>query len=320
MKLNSFAIILIILFSVSMNAMAQESGKIVFSKSIINPSSPNALITEFKSGDNIYSVAFFDKSIKELSGSANKSKVIMETFIYELKQPLYDYQEPSEVQLETGSLTVSGAALENNYLTLDIIPAEDNMTAYGTSDLVYKKFGPKYDGPVKFAERFSKLDPGEHEIIVKVKCNYDVVAEGKFIIKGDDFTSYQNISKAINEAASNIKTQKTVMPKSARSDEKLESEMLEAFTNSQTYKDRVKGKVLKIVIIDPDWMTRRHPVTGIILHRYIRAAIAVKNSDDSCTLWNLVTFQQDYASNAFQKTKFDGIGDPVAIPCENVIK
>jgi len=61
-------------------------------------------------------------------------------------------------------------------------------------------------------------------------------------------------------------------------------------------------------------------IADVILHRYIRAAIAVKNSDGTCTLWNLVTFQQDYASNAFQKTKFDGVGDPVKIPCENVDK
>ncbi|MFW6129369.1 MAG: hypothetical protein ACOC6P_03900 [Candidatus Aminicenantaceae bacterium] len=68
------------------------------------------------------------------------------------------------------------------------------------------------------------------------------------------------------------------------------------------------------------WIIRRNKVTGVILHRYIRTDIAVKNSDGSCTLWKLVTFQQDYAGNKFQKTKFDGIGDPVKIPCENVNK
>ena len=139
MKLNLFLIILIILFSVSMNAVAQKSGEIVFSKALINPSGPDGLTTEFKSEDNIYSLAFFDKTINELSGSGSKKSVIMEIFIYELKQPLYDYQQPSEMQLETASLTVSGSALEKNYLILDIIPAADNMTAYVTQDLTYKK-------------------------------------------------------------------------------------------------------------------------------------------------------------------------------------
>ena len=217
-------------------------------------------------------------------------------------------------------MTISGTALQNNYLPLDIVPGTGDMTAYGDPNLVYKKFGPKYAGPVEFAERFSKLEAGEHEIIVKVKCNYNVVSEGKFILKGDDFSVYQKKSDAINTSASNLKTKVTVMPKSARSDKNLESDMKVAFMNSQTYKDRVKGEILRIVIIDPDWMTRRHKISGVILHRYIRAAIAVKNSDATCTLWNLVTFQQDYVSNAFQKTRFDGIGDPVPIPCENVNK
>ena len=64
------------------------------------------------------------------------------------------------------------------------------------------------------------------------------------------------------------------MPKSARSDKKLEKEMIAAFKSSQTYRDRVKGDVVRVVIVDPDWMMRRNQLTGIILHRYIRAAIA----------------------------------------------
>ncbi len=320
MKAQSIKIFSLFLCLISLNAFAQKGGEMIFSNKSINPSNPGGQTTQFKSGDNIYSVAFFDKTIQELGGSGTKKNVIMEIFIYELKQPLYDYQEPSEMQLETASLTISGNALQNKYLPVDIIPGTGDMTAYGNPDLMYKKFGPKFDGPVKFAERFGKLEAGEHEIIVKVNCNYNVVSEGKFMIKGDDYAVYQKMSGGINESASNIKTKDTVMPKSARSDKKLESEMLAAFKNSQTYKDRVKGEVIRIVIIDPDWMTRRHQITGVILHRYIRAAIAVKNSDGTCTLWNLVTFQQDYASNAFQKTRFDGVGDPVKIPCENVNK
>ena len=176
MKLKLFSTFLIVVFSFSMTAFAQKSGEIIFSKNSINPTSPSGLATKFESGDNIYSVAFFDKTIQELSGSGTKQSAIMEVFVYELKQPLYDYQEPSEVQLETSTLKVSGAALQNNYLPLDIIPGTKNLTAYGNPELVYKKYGPKFDGPVKFAERFAKLEKGKHQIIVKIKCNYDVSA------------------------------------------------------------------------------------------------------------------------------------------------
>ena len=320
MKINLVLILPIFICFVSMSLFAQKSGEIIFSKSMINPANPAGLSTQFQAGDRIYAVAFFDKNIIGMAGSSTAKTVDMEIFIYELQPPLYDYQQPSEVQLETGALKVSGEALQKNYLPVDIIPGNDEMTAYGSADLVYKKFGPKFDGPVKFAERMGQLGAGEHTIIVKVNCNYNFVAEGKFVINGDDFSAYNQMANEINDAASNLKTKEAVMPKAALSDKKLESEMIAAFKASQTYKDRVKGEVLRVVIIDPDWMIRRNQLTGVILHRYIRAAIAVKNSDGSCTVWQNVTFQQDYVSNSFQATRFDGIGDPFKIPCENVNK
>jgi len=68
-----------------------------------------------------------------------------------------------------------------------------------------------------------------------------------------------------------------VMPKSDLIDKKLEAaEMITAFKASQTCQDRLKGQILRVIIIDPDWMIRRNQLTGVILHRYIRAAIAVK--------------------------------------------
>jgi hypothetical protein len=320
MKLKSISILSIFFLLISVNAFAQKNGEIIFSKKMINPSSPADLTTQFQAGDNIYSVAFFDKNIIGMARSSTAKNVNMEIFIYDLKPPLYDYQQPSEMQLETSALKVSGNALQKNYLLLDIIPGTNEMTAYGSQELVYKKFGPKFYGPVKFAEALSKLEAGEHNIIVRVKCNYNVVSEGKFTIKGSDYTAYAKISDELNLSASNLKTKDAVMPKTALSDKKLESEMISAFKASQTYQDRVKGDILRVVIIDRDWMIRRNKLTSVILHRYIRAAIAVKNSDGTCTVWQNVTFQQDYVSNNFQKTKFDGIGDPFKIPCENVNK
>jgi len=320
MNLKSNLVCIILFCVLIIPALPQESGKIIFSKKMINPSSPAELSTEFQAGDHIYAVAFFDKNILGLSGKSAAKSVNLEIFIYELKPPLYDYQQPSEVQLETSSLIVSGSALQNNYLFLDILPSSHRMTAYGNQELVYKQFGPKFYGPVQYAERLSRLKAGEHKIIVRVKCNYQPVSQGSFVIRGDDYTVYQKLSADLNQAASSLKTRGVVMPQPARSDQKLEAEMLKAFKASQTYRDRVKGKILKIVIIDPDWMIRRNRITGVILHRYIRADIAVKNSDGTCTLWKLVTFQQDYVGNRFQETKFDGIGDPIKIPCENVNK
>jgi hypothetical protein len=323
MKSNSIpvlAFLTCLICLISLNAVAQNGGEIIFSQNMIDPANPADLTDQFEAGNQIYAVAYFEKNLLGLVGKETATKVGVEIFLYELKAPLYDYQEPSEMQLESCSLSISGQALQNNFLPVDIIPGAGEMTAYGNPDLFYKKFGDQFDGPVKLAQRLGKLEPGEHTIIVKVRCNYNFVAEGRFTLSGDDFSAFKGMSKEINQAASGLKTKDTVMPKAKMSDKALEDQMTAAFVGSQTYQDRINGEVLRVVIIDPDWMIRRHEVSGIILHRYIRAAIAVKNDDGSCTLWQLVTFQQDYVSNEFQKTKFDGVGDPLKIPCENVHK
>jgi hypothetical protein len=317
--LRRLSVLFVIICILTTNACAGKPGDIVFSRNLIHPSNPASLTTQFKTGDNIYAVAFLEKSILDNIGSSSKN-VDVEVFLYELKPPAYSYQQPSEEQLESNTLSVSGEALKKTFLPLDIVPGTDAMTAYGSQELVYKKFGNEYYGPVKFAAALSNLGPGEHTIVVKLSCNYNFVSAGKFVIKGSDYTVYKKMSAALNESASSAGTKSALMPKSARSDKSLESDMISAFKGSQTYKERIKGEVLRVVIVDTDWMIRRNELTGAILHRYIRAAFAVKNSDGTCTVWPLVTFQQDYAGNKFQATRFDGVGDPYKIPCESVNK
>jgi hypothetical protein len=316
---SAFISLFLMLCMLAMNSYAQKPGEVVFSKTLIDAAKPVGLTAEFQTGDRIYAMAFLEQSIFDIMGSEPK-KVDVEVFLYELTPPLYSYQQASEIQIEFSSLNVSGAALQKPYLPLDIVPAVNAMTAYGSQDLVYKKFGSDFYGPVNFAKALSKLKSGNHTIIVKLNCNYKFVAEGKFVIKGSDYAAYKAMSKELNESASSALTKNALMPKSARSDKGLEAEMISAFKGSNTYKDRIKGEVLRVVIVDSDWMIRRNELTGTILHRYIRAAFAVKNSDGTCTVWPLVTFQQDYVGNKFQKTRFDGVGDPYKIPCESVKK
>jgi len=317
MKTKEFFVLFFFFISlISSNLYPQNSGEIIFSNKLIDPIKPENLSSSFNAGDNIYSVAYLPKTVAALRNQ-NSKYVDVEVFIYELKPPLYDYQQPFEEQIDFSNLKVSGDALSNKYVLLDIVPATESITAY-TENLAYEKFGKEFYGPVKFAQALGRLTPGDHTIVVKISINYESVAEGKFTINGNDFSSYNYIAKNLNEAADYLKYKDAGFPKSAMNDKKLESEMIAALKNSQTYNDRIKGEVIKLVIIDPDWIIRRNEVTGIILHRYIRATAAVKNSDGTCTVWQLITFQQDYVSNKFGKTKFDGVGDPYRIPCENI--
>ena len=303
-----------------LNLYPQKAGEIIFSTKLIDAMNPVNLTNQFQSGENIYAVAYFPKTIIEMKRYEDLKKMDAEIFLYELKPPLYDYQQPQEMQMEFSTLHVSGSALNNKYLMVDIAPNKEAITAYGNKELVYDKFGKDFYGPVKYAQSLSKLESGERTIIVKVNINYEVVAEGTFKIKGDDFSFYKLLAKELNESVDLLKMKDAVMPKAEMTDKKLENEMIAALKNSQTYRDRIKGEVIRLVIVDPDWYIRRNEFTGVILHRYIRATAAVKNEDGTCTVWQLITFQQDYVSNKFQKTKFDGVGDPYKIPCENVKK
>jgi len=93
-------------------ALAQNSGGIVFATTAIDPASPTGLTDQFEAGDNIHAVAFLDKNLLGIVGKDSATKVGVEIFLYELKPPLYDYQQPSEVQLVTSTLTITGGYIE----------------------------------------------------------------------------------------------------------------------------------------------------------------------------------------------------------------
>jgi hypothetical protein len=312
------ALVLVAMVLLPLSAYAQKAGQIVFSSQMIDPANPTNLTKSFKAGDAIYSVAYVQDNFLKLCNSPNAKKLETGFFIYEVKPPLYSYQEPQESQIAYSTVWLSGGTMQNKSLPLDIAPKPDKMTAYGNPEITYTKFGKNFEGPVGYTEALAKLESGKHTLRVRYQCNYQVVAEGEITIDGSDYSSYAQLSEAINAAAGSIQTKNAGMPKVAMTDKKLEAEMITALKNSQTFKSRMEGQILKLIITDPEWYIRRHEISGAILHRYIRAAVAIKDKSGKCTVWPNVTFQQDYIGNKFQKSRFDGVGDPYEIPCENV--
>jgi hypothetical protein len=301
----------------------EEKPSIIFSKTPFDPLQPPAEpVTIFNTGDHIYAVAYFEKTIQELYNAQPADKLFIESFIYEIKPPLYSYQQPSEQQLTFVSVRVSGSLLQNKYLVLDIAPDPEKTTAYSNPEMVFKEFGKKYDGPVNFSESLSQLQPGENKLNFVVRCNYADAAKGRITLTGSDFSFYKTLAGNLNLAAQSVGAKNATMPKALKKDPALEGQMLAAIKKSN---DWASGRfdateILRLVIIDEDWMIRRHELTGAILHRYIRAAIAVKTKDGHCAYYNLITFQEDYTGGKFQPLKYDGAGDKVMMNCENVNK
>jgi len=301
---------------------AQNPGEIIFSASTINPLKPGTSVNKFQAGSSIYAVAFLAQTIQELYSARPTDKLDIEVFVYEIKPPLYDYQQPSEEQLTFASMRVSGTILKDKHLIIEIAPDPASTSSYSTDGITYKEFGKKFDGPVNFTESLATLTPGEHTLKVVVKCNYSDAAAGIIKISGSDFSMYKKLSEELNMVAYNAGSKNAVMPAAKKSDAALETRMITAFKNSNDWKSGFidATDVLRISIIDADWFIRRNELTGAILHRYIRAAIAVKTKNGSCAYYSLVTFQEDYVGGKFQPLKYDGAGDKVMMECGNVKK
>lgn len=320
MKTNMLMLTLI--FLVMNQIDAQNPGDIVFSSTPINPLQPEGLKTTFNAGDNIYSIAYLPQTVKDFyKNSSPNAKLEVEIFIYELKPPLYSYQSPSEEQLTYASLWVSGTIVNEKYLLIDLLPDAAKTNAYGTEGITYKDFGKKYDGPVNFAETLAKLGAGEHELKVLVKCYYNDVASGTIKISGDDFSAYQKLSEQLNATASSASASNAVFPEQKLKDAAAETRMIAALKNSNDWKTGFAGgtEVIRISIVDSDWHIRRHEISGAILHRYIKAAIAFKTKTGGCA-YRLFTFQEDYIGGKFQPLKYDGAGDLVNMDCGNIDK
>ncbi len=293
---------------------AQNSTKstILFSKSPINPENPENLTQTFIAGDYIYGLALFSKPVMEMARMDEPRK--LEVMIsYEMDE---DFSNTS-----TG--TLSAVAVQRNYIAFEFVANPGQVVeSYSNPDFIFKKYPnpPACDGPIRITDDMRKWSPGKHTVALKMHLNYQPVMTGEFTIEGDDFSAYKDIRDQIIAAADRGAAAAAVMPPAKMTNREVETQMLAAFRNSNDWKTgRIKAKeTLKITIVDPDWTIRRHELTGAILHRYIRAAIAVKTADGTCGIYKLVTFQEDYVGGKFQPLKYDGAGDFTPAECDNL--
>lgn len=321
MKTKTLLFILFCSFYLLSNA--QKPGEIIFSSSPIDPLNPVSLKTNFAAGEHIYAVAYLPQTVNAYySHESPEKKVNLEVFIYTIKPPLYDYQKQDrEEQLTYANLIVSGSIKANKYVVIDIVPDPVTTEAYGNEEITYKEFGKKFDGPANFAEALSKLESGDNKLKIVLNCYYNQAATGNLSLSGNSFEAYNQLALQLNTTAANAGAKNARLPKAEKSDPALESRMIAALKNSNDWKNgRFDAtEVLRTAIYDKDWHIRRHEISGAILHRYIRAAIAVKGKGGQCAYY-IMTFQEDYVGGKFQPLKYDGAGDRYAMNCENVGK
>lgn len=284
--------------------MLSGQGKIIFSNTPINPANPGAGLTSFKAGEPIYGLMILPAPVKRLCGTAVSMNATVEQL--ELKHYVDNNYRDS------GGAVIKGALFaEATRLLLDVAPEPDKLTAYKDPNLEYKRFGKTTYGAMRWSQELGGLSAGAHTMKIEVEACSSMIAAGEFKISGASFAHYAQLVDALQGA----KTKLAAMPAGKKNDPALEAAMVKAMkaSTSQAWKDQI----LRVVILDADWFLERHPISGIILFRYIRAAVAVRGAA-GCAFYELTTFKQDYAGGQFRPIYYDGHGDKHAIPCESV--
>jgi len=292
----------------------KKGGKILFSKKMIENENDPSITSSFTAEDNIYALAVLKAEAKDF-------------WDYDIKggdfSLVFDFLDEEPKLLYYSSGTIRGEFLKKSVFPIEILPDPKSVMCYGDHPLKFKRFGVNdqgSDGPIGTALRMKKLPSGKQRVHVTININYAPAAEGEFDITAADFKVFDAIAKKLIEGANRGAMKNAKMPEAKKSDKGLEKQMITALTNSNDWKTGfIKGKsVVKLVIIDPDWMIRRNEFTGAILHRYIRAAAAVKDGEGKCRVYQLITFQEDYVGGKFKPLRYDGIGDNYEIECDKI--
>ena len=240
-------------------------GRVVFSKSPIDPAKPANLTTSFKAGDTIYGLIMVDKPFRELLKGRGKTElgvmVVMqvggsETLQYiTLKKPEY---------------------IDSDRLVLEIAPDPAKMTAYKDPDIVFGEGkGGRKIGPIAFTHELAQLPAGKHKVAFFVRDYGEKPALGELEIEGTDFKFYADLHEKVKAGAVAVET----LPPAGMVNKELEGQMRALLENAGW------TNILRLVIVDKDWWVEGNK------SRYLNVAAAAKEADGKC-FWCNVQFTQ----------------------------
>lgn len=244
---------------------APGPGRIVFSKSPIDPAKPANLTTSFKAGDTIYGLIMAGKPFRELLKGRGKTElgvmVVMEvggseTLQYiTLKKPEY---------------------IDSDRLVLEIAPDPAMMTAYKNPDIVFGEGkGGRKIGPIAFTHELAQLPAGKHKVAFYVRDYGEKPAFGELEIEGTDFKFYADLHEKVKAGAVAVET----LPPAGMVNKELETQMRALLENAGW------TNILRLVIVDKDWWVEGNK------SRYLNVAAAARGADGKC-YWCNVQFTQ----------------------------
>lgn len=257
-------------------------GKIVFSKSpiVIKAEKEDGFTSNFTGNDYIYAMAYL--------------KGPLEALAYNWECTVKIYVDGDEKK--SRSFTASEQAKKQTWLDFEIVPDAATSTQYGC---------------VEYSKALSEISPRNHTVKVEFwdKECIKQLAVGEFNLDASTgMETLQNNAKKLAQKA----LDKVRMPAAGMKNTAFEQKIMSDWTNE-------RYKALRAVIYDKDWSIQRNAITGLIEHRYVWCAVAVKTTDGDCKIF-YVSYKQDYAGGSYGAFKGWGVGDNELINCDNVNK
>ncbi|MFN8283612.1 MAG: hypothetical protein U0U67_10385 [Chitinophagales bacterium] len=106
------------------------------------------------------------------------------------------------------------------------------------------------------------------------------------------------------------------LPTAVMKDAAAEKMMIDAF--NKMYKNDYNGTAYKAVILQSDWHSVRHEISGIITGRQRQFAVVFKGNDNKCYLVKSIYLYQEFNGQTYINTIAKYAESPNEILCENV--
>lgn len=285
------------------SAKAQEAagkgavggGKIVFSKSPIDPANPAGLTTEFQAGDYIYGLILPGKSWRDLYGAGDKSELGVMVGLSADGNEDYQYITLKKPEY-----------IDAKHLVLEIAPDPAKMTSYKDPDMLFGEGkGNRKIGPIAFTYDLAQLAPGKHTVKFFVRNYGDHPAVGEMVIEGADFSFYADLHEKVKAAHDSSAT----MPPAGMVNKELESQMRALLENAGW------TGILRVVIVDKDWWIEDGGAS-----RYLNVAAAARDGSGKCYWCNTQFTQPRLIDGSWGKLELTKTGIKRDISEENVNK
>ncbi|MBN1866556.1 hypothetical protein JW916_04615 [Candidatus Sumerlaeota bacterium] len=276
-------------------------GKILFSKSPIDPANPSNLTTSFQAGDTIYGLIQSDKPWREVYNAKDKSELGLLIFM-----EIGDSKTNQYITLKKPEY------IDSAELVLDIAPDPGKMTAYKNPDIEFGEGkGNRKIGPIAFTYELSQLPAGKHTVSLYLRNYGEKPAVGEFEIEGSDFSFYADLNQKLAAATDAMAT----MPPAGMVNRALEDEMRALLANAGW------TDIRRLVIVDKDWWIDYVGETGSpVKSRHMDAAVATKG-DDGQFYYCICQFHQPMLiTGAWGKLELTSTGRKRPIAEENIDK